>query len=76
MAGRADRVLVYSLCTISRQESRRAEEFLNERSDFSSDDRSAEYPQFADDRCSRDLQLLPPRDRTDGFFIARLRRHD
>jgi 16S rRNA (cytosine967-C5)-methyltransferase len=76
-ATRPGGLLVYSLCTISRQESHGVlEDFLDERSDFTSDDLSSEHPQLADDRCASYLQLLPPRDGTDGFFIARLRRHD
>ncbi|MDQ6841834.1 MAG: RsmB/NOP family class I SAM-dependent RNA methyltransferase, partial [Actinomycetota bacterium] len=76
-ATRPGGVLVYSLCTISQTESHRVlEEFLGERSDFSAEDLSAEHPELTDPRCASYLQLLPPRDRTDGFFIARLRRHD
>ena len=76
-ATRPGGVLVYSLCTISQTESHDVlEEFLRERSDFSAEDLSAEHPELTDPRCARYLQLLPPRDRTDGFFIARLRRHD
>ncbi|HEY6399201.1 MAG TPA: transcription antitermination factor NusB, partial [Solirubrobacteraceae bacterium] len=67
--------LVYSLCTISRAESHCVlERFLAERPDFSAEDLGAEYSQLADERCGRYLQLLPHRDLTDGFFIARLRR--
>jgi len=52
--------LVYSVCTISEAEGRRVvERLLQERSDFTID------------QCR---QLMPNRDRTDGFFIARLRR--
>ena len=76
-ATRPGGVLVYSLCTISQTESHDVlEEFLRERSDFSAEDLSAEHPELTDPRCASYLQLLPPRDRTDGFFIARLRRHD
>ncbi len=76
-ATRPGGVLVYSLCTISQTESHDVlEEFLCERSDFRAEDLSAEHPELTDPRCARYLQLLPPRDRTDGFFIARLRRQD
>ncbi len=76
-ATRPGGVLVYSLCTISRLESHGVlEDFLAERSDFTAEDLSLEYPQLADERCSSYLQLLPHRDRTDGFFIARLRRRN
>lgn len=71
--------LVYSTCTISPQENERlVEAFLAERDDFEADDLQAgerfglhvwDHP-----RVDRFLQTLPHRDRTDGFFIARLRR--
>jgi 16S rRNA (cytosine967-C5)-methyltransferase len=52
--------LVYSVCTISRVESEQVvERFLREHADFALAER---------------VQLLPHRDRTDGFFIARLGR--
>jgi 16S rRNA (cytosine967-C5)-methyltransferase len=53
--------LVYSVCTISRAESVEViDRFL------------AEHPDFVAD--AEAVQLRPDRDRTDGFFIARLRR--
>ena len=52
--------LVYSVCTVSSQESEGVlDDFLTEFSDFV---------------CEQHWQLLPSRDGTDGFFIARLRR--
>ncbi len=52
--------LVYSVCTISRQESDQViDAFLAEATDF---------------RCEHRWQLLPSSDGTDGFFIALLRR--
>ena len=52
--------LVYSVCTISRAEGDQViDAFLREHRDFAAE---------------RRLQLLPHRDGTDGFFIARLRR--
>jgi 16S rRNA (cytosine967-C5)-methyltransferase len=52
--------LVYSVCTISRAEGDDVVDgFLREHGDFTAE---------------RRLQLLPHRDGTDGFFIARLRR--
>jgi 16S rRNA (cytosine967-C5)-methyltransferase len=52
--------LVYSTCTISASENEeRVEAFLTDHPDF---------------RRGRAVQLLPHRDRTDGFFIARLER--
>jgi 16S rRNA (cytosine967-C5)-methyltransferase len=53
-------VLVYSTCTIS------AGENVEQMAAFLSD-----HPEF---RVSRSVQLLPHRERTDGFFIARLER--
>ncbi|MEA2442067.1 MAG: rRNA (cytosine967-C5)-methyltransferase, partial [Thermoleophilaceae bacterium] len=53
-------VLVYSTCTISaRENEERMQAFLSEHTDF---------------RRDRVVQLLPHRDGTDGFFIARLER--
>jgi 16S rRNA (cytosine967-C5)-methyltransferase len=52
--------LVYSVCTISRAESEEVvESLVGETREFTVEERR---------------QLLPQRDRTDGFFIARLRR--
>ena len=74
-AVRAGGALVYSVCTISAAEGVRVvDEFLSAHSDFSADALDAEYPEWADQLDSRYLQLLPHRDRTDGFFVARLRR--
>jgi len=68
--------LVYSTCTISAPENEElVAAFLTERPDFTADDLGSEgggvwqhpsVPVF--------LQTFPHRDRTDGFFIARLRR--
>jgi 16S rRNA (cytosine967-C5)-methyltransferase len=55
-----DGVLVYSVCTISREEG-----------DALIDGFLIEQPQFT---VEERRQLLPHRDGTDGFFIARLRR--
>jgi 16S rRNA (cytosine967-C5)-methyltransferase len=67
--------LVYSVCTISRRESEDViTSFLRARSDWRVDDLGAEYPDWRHRRDPRFLQLLPDRDGTDGFFIARLRR--
>jgi 16S rRNA (cytosine967-C5)-methyltransferase len=55
-----DGVLVYAVCTISGAEGDSLiDAFLTENPSFS---------------CERRIQLLPHRDGTDGFFIARLRR--
>jgi 16S rRNA (cytosine967-C5)-methyltransferase len=69
-------VLVYSVCTISRAEGVDVVDgFLREHGDFSADDLVAERPgEPTGVRSGRGVQLLPHRDGTDGFFIARLRR--
>lgn len=67
--------LVYSVCTISASEGPGVvAQFLRAHPHFSADALGVEYPEWADQLDSRYLQLLPHRDRTDGFFIARLRR--
>jgi 16S rRNA (cytosine967-C5)-methyltransferase len=67
--------LVYSVCTISAREGERAiESLLERRPDFEAENLQALHPQWSSERGSLHLQLLPDRDRTDGFFIARLRR--
>ena len=64
--------LVYSVCTISRAEGIDVVEALvRERTDFELEDLGPMLPAAA---LGRFLQTLPSRDRTDGFFIARLRR--
>ncbi len=75
-------VLVYSTCTISPTENERTiADFLHSNPDFRLDDLSTELPALA--LAGRDgaastlpgtLLTLPHRDRTAGFFIARLRR--
>jgi 16S rRNA (cytosine967-C5)-methyltransferase len=72
-------VLVYSTCTISPIENeRQISAFLESNSDFVLDDLGAELPvaAMASPRATerRCLLTLPHRDRTAGFFIARLRR--
>jgi 16S rRNA (cytosine967-C5)-methyltransferase len=67
--------LVYSVCTISLEESGEVlGRFLDEHPEFVADDLQREYPQWGHPECPSYLQLFPDRDRTDGFFIARLRR--
>jgi 16S rRNA (cytosine967-C5)-methyltransferase len=67
--------LVYSVCTISCAEGERViERFLREHRDFEAADLGSAHPEWADAGVGRYLQLLPHRDRTDGFFIARLER--
>jgi 16S rRNA (cytosine967-C5)-methyltransferase len=72
--------LVYSVCTISRAESELVvERFLGEHPEFSADPLErglgAAPGGEPDAGPSPYLQILPHRDYTDGFFIARLRRH-
>lgn len=67
--------LVYSVCTISRLEGEdMIASFLASHGDFSADDLSEECPNLGSPGFGRYVQLLPHRDGTDGFFIARLRR--
>jgi 16S rRNA (cytosine967-C5)-methyltransferase len=67
--------LVYSTCTISPAENERVlEDFLAAHADFTADDLSAVHPVWKHLTMPRTLQTLPHRDRTDGFFIARLTR--
>ena len=66
---------VPSTCTISPDENAgQVDRVLADHPELAADDLGAERPTIAlrDDR--RYLQLLPHRDGTDGFFVARLRR--
>jgi len=74
-------VLVYSTCTISPSENeRQITAFLDSHKGFYLEDLAARVPEFAAARTLRagalegTLLTFPPRDRTAGFFIARLRR--
>ncbi len=68
--------LVYSTCTISKRENEDVASAVLDRdaAAIAADDLGAEYPALASPHDSRFLQTRPDRDRTDGFFIARLRR--
>lgn len=69
--------LVYAICTISRAESEDViDGFLDAHPAFVADDLQSEYAGYGHPRADRHLQLLPHRDLTDGFFVARLRRED
>lgn len=67
--------LVYSTCTISERENERVvQALLGADRALDADDLGSEYPALASSRDARFLETRPDRDRTDGFFIARLRR--
>jgi 16S rRNA (cytosine967-C5)-methyltransferase len=74
--------LVYSTCTISRAENEDrvaalvAESGTGDLPALSLDDLGGAAPGLASALDPRCLQLRPDRDRTTGFFIARLTRHD
>ena len=75
-------VLVYSTCTISRRENEDrvaallAASAAGEVPPLQLEDLGAGAPELASPLEPRCLQLRPDRDRTTGFFISRLRRHD
>ncbi len=75
-------VLVYATCTISRRENEdRIAALLNasragEAPPLEVEDLGARAPALASPLDRRCLQLRPDRDRTTGFFICRLKRHD
>jgi 16S rRNA (cytosine967-C5)-methyltransferase len=74
-ATRQGGTLVYSVCTISREEGeRQVQRFLHERRDFEAIELAQELSQWGAAGVPGGLQLRPDRDRTDGFFISRLRR--
>jgi 16S rRNA (cytosine967-C5)-methyltransferase len=67
--------LVYSTCTISSREGEeRVGALLARDPELEPDRLGALHPELASGRDARFLQTRPDRDRTDGFFIARLRR--
>jgi 16S rRNA (cytosine967-C5)-methyltransferase len=74
--------LVYSTCTISRRENEEritallAAAGAEDVPPLELEDLSARAPRLTSLAKPRCLQLRPDRDRTTGFFIARLRRHD
>ncbi len=65
--------LVYSTCTVSVQENEAVASLAGEYAEVAADDLGAEHPGLRSRRDPRFLQLLPERDRTTGFFIARFR---
>jgi 16S rRNA (cytosine967-C5)-methyltransferase len=74
--------LVYATCTISRRENEDrvaallAASAAGQAPPLTLEDLGARAPGLASPLEPRCLQLRPDRDRTTGFFIARLRRHD
>jgi len=69
-------VLVYSTCTISPTENERLiAAFLDSHTEFELDDLAGTAGAQPAAGGSGMLQTLPHRDRTAGFFIARLRKH-
>ncbi len=75
-------ILVYATCTISRRENEDrvaallAAAAAGEVPALELEDLGARAPGLASPLEPRCLQLRPDRDRTTGFFIARLKRHD
>jgi 16S rRNA (cytosine967-C5)-methyltransferase len=67
--------LVYSTCTVSAAENEQLiEQFLSDDSDFTIEDLTSQWPAHAHPNAERFLLTLPDRDRTAGFFIARMQR--
>ena len=67
--------LVYSTCTISPIENERVvAAFLAAHEEFAATDLGADLPLWKHPTMPQYLQTFPHRDRTDGFFVARLRR--
>jgi 16S rRNA (cytosine967-C5)-methyltransferase len=67
--------LAYSTCTISTREGEeRIRALLASDPALEADDLGRVHPELASSGDARFLQTRPDRDRTDGFFIARLRR--
>jgi 16S rRNA (cytosine967-C5)-methyltransferase len=68
-------VLVYSTCTISPTENeQQIERFLNGNSGFELDDLTHDQAIHTHPRAPKLMLTLPHRERTAGFFIARMRR--
>lgn len=70
-------LLVYSTCTISAAENEeQAASFLESHTDFELEKLPAVFARFSVDMEKGYIQLIPPRDKMDGFFIARMRRRE
>jgi 16S rRNA (cytosine967-C5)-methyltransferase len=68
-------VLVYSTCTVSpRENEQQIELFLDENSDFELDDLTHDQTIHTHPRASKLMLTMPHRERTAGFFVARMRR--
>ena len=69
-------VLVYSTCTLTRDENERiVEAFLAEHEEFELEDGARYLPESAKTMVrGKFFQALPQRDNTDGFFAARMRK--
>ena len=68
-------ILVYSTCTIAREENAAVvEAFLAAQQDFVLEDTGEFLP--LQKRAEKLVQLYPQRDGTDGFFIARMKRKE
>jgi len=61
--------ILYSVCTIAAEEN----EAVVDASGLDIEPLGKDWPQFADQRRPEFLLTLPHRDRTSGFFLARLR---
>jgi 16S rRNA (cytosine967-C5)-methyltransferase len=67
--------LLYSTCTISAVENERQMElFLSRHDDFELEDLTLRWPLHSHPNAPSVLLTLPDRDRTAGFFLARMRR--
>ena len=66
--------LTYSVCTLTRAETLDVIDDLLESGGWTLDDLGAQFPSLAHLERVGTLLTWPPRDRTSGFFIARLRR--
>lgn len=69
-------ILIYSTCTINREENQRNADYLCEHFDFQQEDIKPYLPQECRKFVGEDgyLQLLPGISECDGFFIARLKK--
>ena len=67
--------LVYATCTISAQENEAViAKLMRSNPGFAVDDLRADFPAWHHPQAAEYLLTLPSRDRTAGFFVARLRR--